>query len=76
MERGVEHRSQIEFTGKVGQAGRLIQKPMCQSARDRDPVSAPKRNPFADVDRHVCFFGQRRFLKRQLSLPVSTMSQW
>ena len=65
----------------------------CQSALERDPLSAPKRDPS-----DVLFFGcriaaepkaeqrsdsrwrfsrddQARFLKRQLSLPVSTMSQ-
>ena len=66
---------------------------VCQSALERDPLSAPKRDPSDAV-----FFGcrivaepkaeqrsdsrwrfprddQARFLKRQLSLPVSTMSQ-
>jgi len=70
-----------------------LRLPGCQSALERAPLSAPKRDPSDAV-----FFGcrivaepkaeqrsdsrwrfsrddQARFLKRQLSLPVSTMSQ-
>jgi hypothetical protein len=71
-------------------------RPACQSARERNPGSASKRDPFVVVDWHerasrsdrksltqrrarsIRLAGgvdQARFLKRQDSLPVSTISQ-
>ena len=61
----------------------------CQPALKRDPLSALKRDPSvgegltrrsyataqARQARVGCGWSQTRFLKRQLSLPVSTMSQ-
>ena len=66
----------------------------CQSASDRDPRSASKRDPFvlrferlalapselvgvAETARaRIVVRSSSRLLKCQLSLPVSTMSQW
>jgi hypothetical protein len=50
----------------------------CQSAWERDPGSACKRDPSEAAHGATSWplgGGQARFLKRQLSLPVSTMSQ-
>ena len=55
-------------------------RPNCQSALNGDPVSAPRIHPPALRRLHVtqrrCRLRYAWFLKRQLSLPVSTISQW
>jgi hypothetical protein len=54
----------------------------CQIASNRDPSFASNNDPWSLVDRSCGILFRRvgpcqpRFLERQLSLPVSTMSQW